>query len=245
MRPAEVVGSYAVYAKELKHNIVGGKEYKTGKVGHFFRPRIEDSAGAWTWGNLNIDKGILSVTIPQEFLDTAVYPVRHATGLTFGYTSVGASNSNNYSLKQQYLMCGDPTNGETGKGVSISMFVRTSSGSGNVQAAVYDTSSPSNLISNAFTPSIGVSTTADWRTGNFASQPDFTNIPYYLVFIGDSGWYNTGYLYYDSVSTNEVMQSMGKTFNTWTATATIISYNTVYLKFSMYVTYTPPVTKIN
>jgi ASC-1-like (ASCH) protein len=90
-RPENVVGSYAVYASENKVNYVGGKEYKTGKVGHIYRPRIEDLNGDWTWGELNIEKGLLTVTIPQEFLDKAVYPVRHAAGLTFGYTSVGAN----------------------------------------------------------------------------------------------------------------------------------------------------------
>lgn len=90
-RPENVVGSYAVYAKEQKTNYVGGKEYKCGKVGHIFRPRIEDANGDWTWGELHIENGILSVTIPQEFLDKAVYPVRHAAGLTFGFTANGGS----------------------------------------------------------------------------------------------------------------------------------------------------------
>lgn len=93
-RPDNVIGSYAVYASENKINYVGGKEYKVGKVGHIYRPKVVDSKGTEVWGDLNIDadKGILSVTIPQDFLDKAIYPVRHAAGLTFGYTSVGVSN---------------------------------------------------------------------------------------------------------------------------------------------------------
>lgn len=90
-RPENVVGSYAVYAKTPKTNWKGGKEYKTGKLGHIFRPRIEDSNGNWTWGELHIENGILSVTIPQSFLDTAAYPVKHAAGLTFGYTTAGGT----------------------------------------------------------------------------------------------------------------------------------------------------------
>ena len=81
-RPENIIGSYAVYAKSNKVNYVGGKEYKCGKVGHIYRPKITDSAGAEVWGELHIENGILSVTIPQEFLDKAVYPVRHAAGLT-------------------------------------------------------------------------------------------------------------------------------------------------------------------
>ena len=77
VRPENVVGSYAVYASEQKTNWVGGKEYKCGKVGHIYRPKIIDSAGTEVWGELNIDtkKEILEVTIPQDFLNTAVYPI--------------------------------------------------------------------------------------------------------------------------------------------------------------------------
>jgi hypothetical protein len=89
--PENVGGSYAVYTSENKVNYVGGKEYKCGKVGHIFRPKIIDAEGTEVWGSLLIENGILSVTIPQDFLDKAVYPVRHAAGLTFGYETIGAS----------------------------------------------------------------------------------------------------------------------------------------------------------
>lgn len=90
-QPENVIGSYAVYASENKTNYVGGKEYKAGKVGHIYRPKIVDSIGTEVWGELNITGANLSVTIPQDFLDKAVYPVRHAAGLTFGYLTLGAS----------------------------------------------------------------------------------------------------------------------------------------------------------
>ena len=53
--PENVIGSYAVYAKEQKVNYVGGKEYKTGKIGHIYRPKIIDSAGTEVWGELHIE----------------------------------------------------------------------------------------------------------------------------------------------------------------------------------------------
>ena len=81
IRPENVVGSYAVYASENKINYIGGKEYKCGKVGHIFRPKIDDSAGMEVCGKLHIEKGILSVTIPQAFLDKRGYPKRQAAGL--------------------------------------------------------------------------------------------------------------------------------------------------------------------
>lgn len=94
-RPDEVVGSYAIYAKTPKTNWVGGKEYKCGKVGHIYRPKIIDAKGTEVWGDLHIENGILSVTIPQQFIDEAAYPIRHAAGLTFGYTT--GQTSSQYS----------------------------------------------------------------------------------------------------------------------------------------------------
>ena len=91
-RPENVIGSYAVYFKDgisgdysqTRHN-----NYKTGKAFHIYRPRITDSAGASTWGTMNIDQGVLTITVPQDFLDSAEYPV--TVDPTFGYTSVGAT----------------------------------------------------------------------------------------------------------------------------------------------------------
>lgn len=138
-RPENVVGSYAVYAKTPKTNYVGQKEYKTGKVGHIYRPRIEDSNGDWTWGELLIENGILSVTIPQEFLDNAVYPVRHAAGLTFGYTTQGASD-------KQLSTSGDG-NGAAQKGTSItgtlssvSAYLKRNSSNANATLALFSNS---------------------------------------------------------------------------------------------------------
>jgi hypothetical protein len=76
-RPENVVGSYAVYAKTPKTNWTGGKEYKTGKVGHIYRPSVTDATGKTIWADLFIDakNGIMTYTIDQKFLDEAIYPV--------------------------------------------------------------------------------------------------------------------------------------------------------------------------
>lgn len=79
-RPDNVVGSYAVYHKSKRDNIVGGKEYKTGKAFHIYRPEAIDAKGNRTWCELNIEmnegSGVMTTTIPQKFLDTASYPVK-------------------------------------------------------------------------------------------------------------------------------------------------------------------------
>ena len=53
-RPENVVGSYAVYHKTQKNNKVGGKEYRTGKAFHIYRPYAEDAEGTRAWCDLNI-----------------------------------------------------------------------------------------------------------------------------------------------------------------------------------------------
>lgn len=97
-RSENVVGSYAVYHESKRDHIIGQTNYQAGKAFHIYRPKIIDNAGNWVWGILNITGSTLTVEIPQEFLDNAVYPVKHATGATFGYTTVGSSTN--------HIICG-------------------------------------------------------------------------------------------------------------------------------------------
>lgn len=89
-RPENVVGSYAVYHKTKANHRVGSTNYATGKAFHILRPKAIDANGAETWAELNYVDGLLSVTVPQNFLDDAAYPVR--VDPTFGYTTIGASS---------------------------------------------------------------------------------------------------------------------------------------------------------
>ena len=143
-RPDNVIGSYAVYAKIPKTNWTGGKEYKCGKVGHIYRPKIIDSGGKEVWGDLHIEDGILSVTIPQEFLDSAIYPVKHAAGLTFGFITAGGSDDplvwNNPSADGSVFPLS-----ETGTLKSITAWIKQSfNDSYDLRYAVYD--SDKNLV---------------------------------------------------------------------------------------------------
>ena len=95
-RPDDVIGSYAVYCNQSGHfkdaDVSGNTtvNYTTGKLLHIYRPLCRDAKGTTTWASLLIDKGTLTITIPQKWLDTAVYPV--TLDPTIGYTSVGASD---------------------------------------------------------------------------------------------------------------------------------------------------------
>lgn len=81
----EVNGSYAVYRADGKKN----NQFTTGKICHIYRPHIVDSLGAGAWCDILITPGILKITVPAGYLDTATYPV--FLDPTFGDTGVGAT----------------------------------------------------------------------------------------------------------------------------------------------------------
>jgi len=88
--PLNVEGSYAVYHATKKHN-----QYMTGKAFHLYRPIAEDALGHKVWCSLHIDGHLdpknLTITIPQQFLEEAIYPV--TIDPDFGYTTQGQTVS--------------------------------------------------------------------------------------------------------------------------------------------------------
>lgn len=145
IRPENVVGSYAVYYKDCPLNIVGQKEYKTGKFGHLFYPYITDAKGkkvraeAFT---VDPETGLLRITIPQSFLDKAVYPV--IVDPTFGYTSGGASGQQSYN---QFL--GSLFTGEAGTATKLTAWLNWSGPPGTGNAAIYRHSDLALLVTSS------------------------------------------------------------------------------------------------
>lgn len=95
-RPATAYRSIAIY-----HTEESGNKYRTGKVSHIYRPIAHDATGDAVFCEFkelidlpdgteyDLSKG-LTITVPQDFLDNAAYPV--TVDPTFGYTSSGASS---------------------------------------------------------------------------------------------------------------------------------------------------------
>jgi hypothetical protein len=87
-------GSYAVYKKET---LMGEG---TGKLCHIHRPEIIDSRGRRCWGDLSIVGNRLCITIPENWLGEALYPV--IVDPTVGTTTIGSQitgpdpNNSNY-----------------------------------------------------------------------------------------------------------------------------------------------------
>jgi len=78
----------------------------TGKAFHIYRPIAEDALGNKAWCDVHIDKYVdptsLTLTIPQQFLDEAVYPLM--IDPDFGYTFIGAT----LGIAAQYEIKGSP-----------------------------------------------------------------------------------------------------------------------------------------
>ena len=197
--PENVLGSYAIYTKEHKQNFTGGKLYKAGKVGHIYRPKIIDAKGTWVWGKLNISEGILTVEIPQDFLDNAVYPVRHASGTTVGYTTIGgtqgqiSSGIDMASIVQNYTA----NSGDTVTGF-YSYEADVGSGSYTVMFAPY--TYPSSVVTDRVGASgnfeftvTSTDTTAKWwnGTGSVALTAGTTYV--FVIGYTNSGIYKYGY----------------------------------------------------
>lgn len=147
-RPENVVDSYAVYSTDYRDHIEGQINYGSGKLFHIYRPQVTDAKGNTVWADLSYTNGILTVTVPQKFLDTAVYPV--IIDPTFGYTTQGASSDNNNNDIQLFKSVGTPAS--SGTLTSVSAYVRTD-GTGKLAVAIYSNSgtSPSASIANVNT----------------------------------------------------------------------------------------------
>lgn len=80
-RPIDVVDSYAVYTRGPAGLV---------KYAHIYRPLVTDVKGAEVWGSMNYSRGVLTVTVDQKYLDSAIYPV--VVDPVIGKVDKGASN---------------------------------------------------------------------------------------------------------------------------------------------------------
>lgn len=163
-RGENVIGSYAVYHKTKANHISGKKNYQAGKLFHIYRPHAVDSIGVSVLCDLsfNSTSGVLSVTVPQKFLDTAVYPV--VVDPTFGYTSVGVSTNSQGAFEDTNAVTATDS-GDANPGTAFCSCWR-SAGSGVVVVDVYDFGD-GNISGNnrlAYSSDIAIDTTQAWRS---------------------------------------------------------------------------------
>jgi hypothetical protein len=97
--PEILRGSYAVYKKEF---VVNSLAYHvgTGKLCHIHRPKIIDARGRRVWGDVSIDRGVMTLTVPEGWLGKAKYPV--VVDPIIGSSTVGAYIT--YPFISQYMV---------------------------------------------------------------------------------------------------------------------------------------------
>lgn len=227
-RPDYVVNSIAFYAdKKNDYSMVGGKNYKTGKIGHLYRLKAVDAKGSWVWSNWGLAGNTITLTVDQTFLNSATYPVKLTpAGDTFGYTSIGGST---LGTGANVLRVNESTvTGLAGTAVNMKVYASSASGTHNIQTGLYDSS----LNRVAYTGNGTVTTTPAWSTCTFVSNPTTSAVGYYLMLNNDD---NNVQEYFDSGSQYYRYKSV--TFGTWPDPVTGLSTSGSFMaKFSLYVT---------
>lgn len=156
--PEYLVGGYALYTKTYKKTFIGGKKYGNNKIGNIQRPKIYDKNGSWAWGELHIDEEnkLLTITVDQSFLDSAVYPV--IVDPTFGYTTFGGTSDSWYSGDMSFF--GPETLTEDGTAEKMTAAIFAQSGSVNIKAVVYEHEAGALVDSSGAT---SVDSTGQWN----------------------------------------------------------------------------------
>jgi len=233
-RPENVVGSYAVYhSTKGGMNDAYGKDYKVGKAFHIYRPHLIDANGLEAWGILKIENGIYSVEIPQDFLDTAVYPIK--SNDDFGWTAQGGST--NIYANTNYIWYSPTTNSPTFNGVADSMSIYVAKNASEDTGVAIKMALYSGLTSYVAETGevLPLSTTIAKLTSNFTSPPLIYSASSYLFpFNGTSS--SNYYAYaFDALGVTNKYKSNTYT-NSWPADIT--GLNGANRTISIYATYT-------
>ncbi len=232
-QPENVIGSYAVYHKTKSGNLVGGMEYKAGKFCHIYRPEAVDAKGAKTWCDLSIDElaGVLTVTVPKEYLDNAVYPV--IVDPTIGYSSAGASSIdfNNTIIGTQQTPAFD------GRVVRMSAYMSSADSGNKSKCGLYyesatNTGTYAQYGSAEYTGTYSLA----WREYLPATGETFPLVDdAYNWYVGIWGNSLTNIIYRDSGVSNDGMYNNALTYTgTW---PTSTSFTDSSYKYSLYATY--------
>lgn len=219
------IESYAVFHDSKKDN-----KYKTGKAFHIFRPDIIDKDKNKVWCNMDIVGDTLKITIPQNFLDTAKYPI--ILDPTFGYTSIGGSTTGTITSNSA-LLCQFTTSG-AGTGTDLNWYINAL-GSQNMQMSLYTKSGSNPDVLQSSSGSTAISTGAGWKSNAMTPSISASTV-YYL-----GGWVSfQAVYYYDSGTTAQtfVKDGISANYPTWENPSTTTSSFTFDFEFSVYLNYT-------
>lgn len=224
VRPANILGSYAVYHASKKHGI-----YKTGKAFHLYRPEVIDSDNNRAWCDMIIEDGLLKITMPTDFMDNAIYPVK--LDPEFGYHTIGGTTTGEIVGTENMIFCKFevPENGET---ISQEWYVTQPDISIDFKVASYneDTGAIDTLIASS--TGVGVMTTVfGWRS--CALVHAITGTTFVFAGLLSADW--PIFMKYDSGGTNQSGIQSGLSYPTFPNPAVADTYfNDVYSVFYNY-----------
>lgn len=201
-RPANTVGSYAVFYKNHLNHLEGQMNYATGKAYHIYRPQVTDAKGHTIWADLSYANGVLTVTVPQTFLDTATYPVK--VDPTFGYTTQGTAATDAFTTasvaQASMVSIVHATAGDTITKYSI--YAAGSGGDTNLAITSYTVAGglPSTRLA-AKTDILALASGFAWYNSGAVSQAMAQDTLYTVAFSGEDAAATTVSLTYDNGST--------------------------------------------
>lgn len=233
IRPEKVVGSYAVFHKTKGGiNDTRGRDYRVGKAFHIYRPKVRGANGSEAWAELNIDltKGELTVTIDQNFLDNAVYPV--IVDPTFGYTSVGASERSQPVNHVESSLFTSPSDVDTVS--SVTYYAGDAFWDPETKGLIFLHSTLA-LVTNGVGTQANAHTDGDWVTSSFSTPPSLTASTEYLLGMIHNG--TACGFFYDTGDANQSHQDSANDYTT-PEDINVGSLSHSNRKYSIYATYT-------
>lgn len=237
-RPKNVIGSYAVY-----HSDKVGDKYHAGKAFHIYRPFAIDAEGREVWCDLHIDVGskLLTITVPQDFIDDAVYPI--VVDPTFGVNpaSPGSSSVQIDVSKMYGSLFTSPSNIDTAQ--KFTAYTGSAYGSTIYIKGCFVLHSNLNIITNGVGAASAGFTTNGWHDSVFGTDPEpAQSTDHVLMVIGSAGGCK---LYYDSGDTNQGHYDATNSYTSPTNPTDAVHDNN---KYSIYCTYTesaPPFSPVH
>lgn len=187
-RPENVVGSYAVYhatRTNMHRNSADAEKYKACKAFQIYYPYLIDADG-WKVRaeDFVIANGVMRITLPQAFLDSAVYPV--VVDPDWGNTGTGDSGLGPLpaSMLHGTAFTSPAVAGMTG--VSMSLYCHDVGD--NIKMGIWVNANGGALIANGLTNPVAVPALLNWATANFIAAPNIAASTIYLLsFIGQTG----------------------------------------------------------
>jgi len=193
-----------------------------------------DAAGTEVWGDLNIDTkaGLLTVTIPQAFLDKAVYPVRHAAGLEFGLHTEGGTG-NERSIQMLFININLPTS--NGAMTSVTIYGSYWNSGATFNPALYSDVAgvPTTRLAYLDSGGTAMPASAAWTTTDLSYNNIVSGTTYWLGFKGQDSSHHLAY-YYDTGYTNVCCfdTSYGGWANPWPTSYFIDRRGSIYATYT-------------